>query len=231
MSRILAIGDVHEPVSHPAYLQFCLDLYDQWECDSVVFIGDLADHNAISFHASNPMCPGPDDEYLLTFKAIQKWYAAFPDAKVCIGNHDARVLRLAESVSMPSRYLRDFNETWQTHGWEWDYDFMIDGVLYMHGTGVGGVHPAWNSITKRMSSVVLGHCHSRAGVKFLTNGKERFFGLDTGCGIDVKAWQFAYGKNFAVRPCLAAGIVLDGKLPYSEVMLCSPGERYHRSLY
>lgn len=231
--RVLAIGDLHLPVVHPAYMQFCLDLYDQWQCDQVVFIGDIADLGAVSFHAANPNCPGPADEFELTYAAIQEWYKAFKEkgTKVCIGNHDARILRLAESVNMPAKYIRDFKEVWNTPNWEWDYEHVIDDVLYFHGTGVSGVHPSWSSISKKMQSTVMGHCHSRAGVKFLCNGSERFFGLDCGCGIDVKAHQFAYGKNFAVRPCLAAGIVLDGKLPYSEVMLCSLSERYHRSLY
>jgi len=116
------------------------------------------------------------------------------------------------------------------HKWEWDYDFIIDKVLYMHGTGASGIHPAWNMITKKMKSVVLGHCHSRAGVKWMSTGDERFFGMDTGCGIDVKAWQFAYGKNFSVRPFLAAGVIIDGH-PYSEAMPCGIKEKYHRSKF
>lgn len=231
MARILIPGDLHCPVDHPAYLQFCLDLYDQWDCDQVIFIGDIVDNHAVSFHAANPHCPGPCDEYELAYESIQRWYKAFPKAKVAIGNHDNRIIRLAESVNMPSKYLRDFQEVWDTPGWDWDYEHIVDSVLYIHGTGVSGVHPSWSAISKKMSSVVMGHCHSRAGVKFLCNGRERFFGMDVGCGIDVRAYNFAYGQNFAVRPCLAAGIVLDGKLPYSEVMLCSPSEPYHRSLY
>ncbi len=230
MSRVLAIGDPHEPVSHPGYKAFCQDLYESWDCNKVVIIGDIADHHAISFHAANPECPGPSDEADLISEAIAKWYNLFPHAKVCIGNHDARVLRLAESANIPSRYLRNYKEAWNTPKWEWDYEFVIDKVLYMHGTGAGGIHPAWNMITKKMKSVVLGHCHSKAGVKWMSTGDERFFGMDTGCGIDVRAWQFAYGSNCPVRPFLAAGVVIDGH-PYSEAMPCGSKEKYHRSRF
>ena len=48
--RILAVGDPHNPVAHPGYLTFNQDLYDQWDCDTVVIIGDLVDNQAISFH-------------------------------------------------------------------------------------------------------------------------------------------------------------------------------------
>lgn len=230
MSNVLAVGDPHEPVSHPGYLPFCQHLQQRYSCDTVVIIGDIADHQAISFHAANPMCPGPNDEAELTAGAIKKWYKAFPNAKVCIGNHDARVLRLAEEKSIPSRYIRDYNETWGTPTWEWDYEFIIDDVLYTHGTGSSGVHPAWNLITKKMRSVVIGHCHARSGIKWMATGDERYFGMDTGCGIDVKAWQFAYGRNYPSRPFLSAGVISEG-IPQIFPMPCKPGEPFNREKF
>ena len=53
MARVLAIGDLHEPATHPGYLDFCLDLYEVWDCDTVVFLGDIVDHHNISFHAKD----------------------------------------------------------------------------------------------------------------------------------------------------------------------------------
>lgn len=226
--RVLIIGDLHCPAEHPAYLQFCLDLYEQWRCNQVVFIGDITDHHAISFHAANPHCPGPSDEYKLAKISIQKWYKAFPHAGVTLGNHDLRVLRLAESVKIPKLYIKDFKEVWDTPNWNWDYRFLIDNVIYFHGEGSSGIHPAWNAVTKKMKSVVMGHCHSRSGVKWMTTEDERFFGMDTGCGICPTAWQFAYGKNYLVRPFISAGVVIDGH-PYSEAMPCGSNEKYHRS--
>ncbi len=230
MSRVLDIGDLHLYAEHPAYMQFCLDLYYQWNCNRVVFIGDVTDHHAVSFHAANPQCPGPEDEYKLTLNAIQKWYKVFPKAEICLGNHDLRILRLAESVKIPRRYIKDLSEIWKTPGWNWDYEFLIDDVVHFHGEGTSGVHPAWNAITKKMKSVVMGHCHSRAGVKWMTTRHERFFGMDTGCGICSDAWQFVYGKNNLVRPFIAAGVVIDGH-PYSEAMPCGIKEKYHRSKF
>lgn len=227
--RILACGDPHEPVSHPGYLTFCQDLYEQWNCDSVVIMGDIADQSAISFHANNPNCPGPKDEYELTWQAMQKWYSAFPDAKVCIGNHDERVMRLAESVNIPAKYLRDFNEVWGTASWDWAYDHTIDGVYYYHGTGTSGLYPAANAMKKMLMSVVMGHNHARAGIYNMANPNQRIFGLDTGCGIDIRAWQFAYGKHMKARPILGAGIILDGSEAHSEIMPMGKGEKYHHS--
>jgi len=75
--------------------------------------------------------------------------------------------------------------------------------------------------------VVMGHCHAAAGVSWRANPLERIFSVDTGCGIDVDAWQFAYGKHYKKRPILSAAVILDG-VPYHEVMRCGKGEIYHK---
>ncbi len=226
MNKVLCIGDIHEPVCRKNYLPFCQDLYREWDCDTVVFLGDIADFSAISFHAAHPECPGPNDEYRLAYAKIQKWYKAFPRAKVCIGNHDARIIRLAESVSIPAKFLRNFNEVWDTPGWDWDYHHIIDDVYYFHGTGNGGTYPAPNAAKKMLMSVVMGHCHSAAGIKWIASPQRRIFGMDVGCGIDDKAFAFAYGQHNIKRSIISAAVVLDG-VPYHEIMPISKGERYY----
>ena len=226
--KVLVIGDLHCPVVHPGYLSFCKDLYEEWNCDTVLFIGDIADFQAISFHANNPMCPGPDDEYDLAKQEIQKWYKEFPKAKVCIGNHDERVIRLAQSVNIPSKFLRDYGEIWETPGWDWAFEHIIDEVYYFHGTGLSGVHPAYGAAGKMLMSTVMGHCHTRSGVKWRANSLRRIFSVDVGCGINVDAWQFAYGRHIKERPILSAAVIIDGT-PYHEIMPCAPGENYHKN--
>lgn len=230
MARCLCIGDLHEPVSHPGYLRFCKDLYAEWSCDTVVFMGDVADMQAISFHAANPECPGPSDEFSLTKQKIAKWYRAFPKAKVCLGNHDMRPLRLAESVNIPTRYLRNHAEVWETPNWDWQFSFTIDDTYYYHGTGTSGLYPAANATRKMLISVVMGHTHAASGIYHTAGPHKRTFGMDVGCGIDIDAFQFAYGKHYLRRPILSAGLVLDG-VPYHEIMPIGPGEKYHHSRF
>lgn len=228
MSRVLVVGDPHNPVAHPGYLTFCQDLHDEWECDTVVIIGDLVDLHAVSFHPINPQCPGAFDEYELTKKHIKKYYDAFPNALITIGNHDERIIRKAQSVGICTAYLQGYNKLWNTPKWAWQYEHEIDDVCYLHGTARGGVHPAWLTMQKKMQSVVMGHCHSRAGIKIRTVGKKRYFAMDTGCGINIDAFQFTYGQHVIERPVLGAGIILDGT-PYYEWMPCGLGELYHKS--
>ncbi len=228
MGRVLCIGDLHEPVSRKGYIQFCLDLYAEWCCDTVVFIGDIVDWSAISFHAHNPEAPGPVDEFKLALAAIQKWYKKFPKAIVCIGNHDARPKRLAESVNIPAKFIRDYAELWETPDWKWEQSVMIDDVFYCHGHGKGGGNtPAWNLSKKMGLSTVIGHFHSKGGINWSANPLRRWFGMDVGCGVDDKAYAFAYAKEQITRSILSAGIILDG-VPYHEVLRCGKGEPYHQ---
>lgn len=230
MSRVLVIGDVHEPVAHPGYLPFCRDLSDKYDCDKVVMIGDVVDWHAISFHAKNPEAPGPKDEYKLAKAKIKKWCKAFPSASVCIGNHDCRILRVAEEAGIPGCFIRNYKEIWETRGWVWDDEFIVDDVYYFHGTGSGGMHPAYNAMKKMLMSVVQGHIHSAAGIKWTANPQRRIFGMDTGCGIDDKAYAFAYGKQQKTRSMISAGVVIDG-LPFHHICPIGPGEKYNRNRF
>ncbi|KKK58229.1 hypothetical protein LCGC14_3046550 [marine sediment metagenome] len=231
MQRVLVIGDIHEPVSRTGYMQFCKDLYKEWNCDTVVFIGDIVDWSAISFHAHNPEAPGPVDEFKLAFAATQKWCRAFPEAIVTIGNHDARPRRLAESVNIPAKFIRNYADLWGTPKWEWVQSTIIDSVFYCHGHGKGGGNtPAWNLSKKMGMSTVLGHFHSKGGVSWSANPLRRWFGMDVGCGVDDKAYAFAYAKEQITRSILSAGIILNG-VPYHEVMPCGKGEPYHQSKF
>jgi predicted phosphodiesterase len=230
MARIGIIGDVHEPVAHPGYLAFCQDVFTLWQCDQIIFIGDVIDHHAISFHARHPEMPGPQDEAELTHRKLRPWVETFPNAKVCIGNHDERVIRLAEATNIPKRYIRDYAEVWDTPGWEWVDEINFEGVHYFHGTGCGGEHPAFNAMKKMSMSTVMGHVHTAAGVKWMANPNTRMFGMDTGCGIDDRAMAFAYGRHMKRRSILGCGVVVDG-VPYHEIMPCGRGERYDRARF
>jgi hypothetical protein len=198
------------------------------KCNKVVFIGDIVDHHAISFHVKNPNCPSAVDEAEQAQLGIDKWKRVYPTAEVMIGNHDERVIRVAEYNGIPARYLRNFAEVWHTPNWQWKPDTIIDGVFYFHGTGCGGLYPAFNRAKKLCMSCVMGHVHSASSINWLCSPTARIFGMDTGCGIDHDAWQFAYGRHLPAKPILSCGVILDGT-PYLEIMPLGPGEKYHKS--
>ena len=52
-SRVLVIGDVHAPFERKDYLQFCKDTYKKYNCNTVVFIGDIIDSHYSSYHETD----------------------------------------------------------------------------------------------------------------------------------------------------------------------------------
>ncbi|KKN66035.1 hypothetical protein LCGC14_0475130 [marine sediment metagenome] len=224
------VGDLHLPGVRPGYLDFCTDTFEEYGVDQIIAIGDILDWHSINFHTREPQCPGPKAEFDLAFAEIGKWKSRFPKLKWCIGNHDELPARVAKSVSLPEFVLKSYNELWDVPDWEIDFSFLIDETMYKHGTGCSGIHPAYNLMNKMKMSVVIGHCHSRGGMKWSQNPIKRFFSLDVGCGISEKEWQFAYGRDMAERPFLGCGIVDDGQ-PISVAMKCSKGEKYHDSRF
>ena len=101
-------------------------------------------------------------------------------------------------------------------------------MLYEHGTGTSGKDAALNRAVAKRSSLVMGHTHTSAGVKWHANEFDRIFGLQVGCGIDLTGYAFAYSKPWPIRPVMGCGVVLDGVEAHFEVMPCGTGERYHR---
>jgi hypothetical protein len=229
--NVLTIADPHFPFVHPAYLDFCVDMWNKWNCDTAVFIGDVIDGHALSFHEHDPDGMSPGDECIRAEEDIQQWHATFPEAKVCIGNHDARALRLARKAGIPMRFLRDFADVWGTPGWDWGWEHVIDGVCYLHGTGNSGKDAAINLAVARRESVVIGHTHTHAGVKYNMSRKDRIFGMNVGCGINCHTYAMAYARDFKVKPSLGCGVTIDGSEAHFIPMPCGPGEKYHRDLY
>jgi len=106
--RILFIGDLHEPFCLDGYLQHCIDTYKNYNCNQVVFAGDVIDNHYSSYHEPDPDGMGAGSELDYAIKRLKKWHEAFPLADVCIGNHDRIVARKAFSAGLSNRWLKDY---------------------------------------------------------------------------------------------------------------------------
>ncbi len=230
MSRILVVGDIHEPATHPAYLAWCQHLYEKWDCDEVVLIGDVLDYHVISFHGKEIDTPNAEVEYEISLAGVARWRDAFPVATVTIGNHDERVHRLAASVSIPARFIRSFGDLWETPKWKWVREVVKDKCLFIHGTGFSGQQPEIAAARASMMNVTLGHCHSVGGVRRASTPSQDIWGMSTGCGVDIEHPAMRYGKNLVSKPVLGAGVILDGQ-PIHEAMPYRRGQPFHRSRF
>lgn len=212
--NVLVIGDPHEPFTKEGYLEFCRKIQEEYDCGTVVHIGDAVDNHAVSYHEKDPEGMSAGDEFNLAIERMKRWYYTFPNVKVCIGNHDALPFRKAFSAGLPKTWLKTYQELLQSPPtWEWDFVHQVNGVIYQHGTGLSGEMAAINAARENRQSTVIGHLHTVMNTRFLASYKDLIFGVTVGCGIDHEKYAFAYGKQNTRKPVVACAVILDGKLP------------------
>jgi predicted phosphodiesterase len=202
------IGDTHIPFTHPRYLEFCKDTFEEYGCGPIVHIGDFWDNHAMSYHESDPDGSSAGDEFLRAMDASQYWYTAFPDVVWLNGNHDNIPMRRVKSAGLSKRVLRE-NIYRTPEGWVNRESIIINDVHYSHGIGMAGINGHRNHAIAQGMSAVMGHCHSFGGVAYVSNPYQIMFGLNVGCGIDIEAYAMEYSKHFPNRPTLGCGIVFN----------------------
>ena len=212
--NVLIIGDTHEPFSKEGYLEFCREQQEKYDCGTVVHIGDLVDNHAVNYHEHDSEGQSIGDEYKLALIKCKQWYQVFPNVKICIGNHDALPFRKAFTAGLPSNWLKNYQEMFESpKTWDWSFIHEIKGVIYQHGTGLSGEMASINCARENRNSTVIGHLHTVMNTRFLASFKDLIFGMSVGCGIDHSKYAFAYGKENTRKPVIACGVVLNGELP------------------
>lgn len=213
-NRVLVVGDLHEPFCLDAYLEHCIYVYSKYNCNRVVFIGDVIDNHYSSYHEVDPDGLGGGDELDLAIKRLSRWVKAFPVADIMIGNHDRIIARKAFSSGIPKKWIKEYKEVLNAPEWNFTESIIIDNVLYQHGEG----GTARSKMRKELISTVQGHLHTQGYIDFQVGRNYKIFGAQIGCGIDKDAYAMAYGKNFG-KPFISCLVVLNsGTLPILEPM-------------
>jgi predicted phosphodiesterase len=210
--KVGVIADTHFPFEDRRYFDFVRRTFDRLKVEHVVHIGDLIDLYHCSRFTHDPNKLEGSREMDKAIRRAQKWYAEWPEMDICWGNHEKRLSKRAEEGGiLTDLWLRSFNEVLGTPTWNWGMEHFIDGVLYTHGEGRGGITGARLLALDRGSSVVMGHTHRYAAVHFIAQqGRRRtMFGMNVGMGVDKKSYAFRYATDTGawVHAC---GAVLDG---------------------
>jgi len=209
IDNILIIGDLHAPFTKYGYLKFCREQQKIYDCGTIIFIGDVIDNHYSSYHESDPDGYGAGEELDRAIDIIADWYHTFPKATVIIGNHDRLVYRKAYSSGVSKKWIREYKEVLNTSGWDFVENIEIHGINFNHGEG----GTARNRIKTELQSQAQGHLHTELYVKFLVGANFIIFGMQVGCGIDIKSYAMAYGKHYK-KPAIGCGVVLNkGTLP------------------
>lgn len=219
-------SDPHIPFNHPNYLQFCKDTFKRYGVGQVVCAGDLVDHHAISRFLTETCAKGAYDELDMAIAEVKKYVKAFPKVRMCIGNHDTIPVRQAATVGLGERFLKPYSELLEIpKTWTIEEEFILNNVLYKHGINCAGKDGALNSAIQERMSTVIGHSHAFGGCKYSANPRNIIFGMNVGCGIDIDAYAFAYGKHAKYRPTLGCGVVFND----SSAIFVPMGSEYFRN--
>lgn len=212
--NVLVIGDLHEPFCLDEYYDFCVDTYYKYNCDKVVFIGDIIDNHYSSYHETDPDGMSAKDELDMAVDKLKKWHDSFPDAYVTIGNHDRMMMRKAHTAGLSKRWIKDYNQVLSVPSWKFVDEIEIDDVVYVHGEG----GTAKTRVKQEFTSIVQGHLHTQSYVEWTVGPKHRCFAMQVGCGIDRHAYAMGYAK-MGKKPIIGCGVVLDnGRTPINLIM-------------
>ena len=214
--RVLVIGDLHAPFILDGYLEFCYDMFNKYDCNRVVFMGDLIDNHYSSYHETDPDGFGGGEELERAIHQLKRWVHTFPVADICIGNHDRLILRKAFSSGIPRAWVKDFSDILGAPDWNFGEQFIYNHVRYIHGDG--GVGTALTAYKRDMISTVTGHFHTKSGIEFHVGTHIALWGMQIGAGMNDKSYAAAYARG-SKKSIINCGIVLDnGKLPIIEMM-------------
>jgi hypothetical protein len=184
-----------------------------------ICVGDETDQHFGGMYPKDPNVPlSASSELEQARDTLRKWYAAFPEMKLCISNHGTRWVRKATAAEIPSQLLRAYEEIIQSPpGWKWQKHWRFETkypFLVEHGDDWGGQYPHRMAAIHNGVSTVMGHHHSIAGIEHIKTTGMRVWGFVTGCLVDVESFAFEYGKKYKFKPLLGIGVILDsGKMP------------------
>lgn len=212
--RVLVIGDLHEPFCLDGYFEHCVKIKEKYGCNEIIFIGDVIDNHFSSYHETDSDALGGGDELDFAISKLRKWYKSFPNATVTLGNHDLVIMRKAQTSAIPSKWIRKYKDVLEVPNWNFVDEVVFDNVIYHHGIG----SKAHIKTVKNMMSTVGGHHHTDGYIMYYVGKTRKTFGMQVGCGIDIRSYAMAYGKWFP-KPFISCAVVLEnGTKPILEPM-------------
>jgi len=212
-NRILVIGDLHTPFDLDGYFDFCKEVYSNYNCNKIIFIGDVIDNHYSSYHETDADGMGGSDELDFAIKRLSKWYKQFPKAHVIIGNHDRIIMRKAQTSNIPSKWIKAYKDVLEVPKWEFIDRVVIDGVQYVHGEG----GTARTKCKADMMSTVQGHLHTQLYTEWVVGANFKVFGTQVGCGIDHDAYAMGYAKR-GKKPAIGCAVVIGGHTVINKLM-------------
>lgn len=229
---IFVIADNQEPFSHIDYLPFCQFVFSAQSRNitadriRVMHVGDEVDQHTLGKWPADPNGRSAGDELEEAKLKLRDWFVAFPNVSVCISNHSYRAYKKSHLSGIPSQFMRDLGEVYGAPpGWKWADRWIVDDICFEHGEMVSGPMACLRAAHSNRMKTVIGHQHTNAGVIYSASVSDEIWGMNVGCGIDIDAYAFKYGRTLRNKPNLGCGIVLHG-IPYFIPMQLDANKRW-----
>lgn len=225
--RVLLISDMHVPYHHPDTLAFLAYLKKKYKPTKVICMGDELDKHALSFHDSDPDLLSAGDELRASLPIIAELKRMFPVMDILESNHGSLVYRKAKAHGVPRHYLKSYNDVLGVDDrWKWHFDLTIDlpdgNKCYFH-------HGKSNNVARVSQQMGMcaaqGHFHEIFRADYWGNSEGLFWGLQTGCLINDKAYAFSYNNVNIKRPLIGTAAIIDS-LPVLEPMVMDEEGRW-----
>lgn len=212
--RVMVVGDLHAPYTHPDAMEFLKHIRDSYGPDIVIQMGDETDGHAISFHDSDPNLDSAGVELEKAKVVLEQLHELFPNLLLCDSNHGSLVYRRAKAHGLPVQFIKKYRDIlFPQHGadgWSWADAWVLQtplgAVRFQHQVSGDFMLNASHERT----SIVLGHEHGRFEVQYAASSAALYFGAYAGCLIDKASMAFAYGKLHRKKPIMGCMVITDG---------------------
>lgn len=234
MLNAVCISDLQIPAEHRDALDFCLHVKKVWFPDIepvIINMGDEVDQHTLSMKfPANPDGLSAGHELHEARLRLSYWFDAFPKTYVCMSNHTYRAWKKAAAQGIPAEFMKSVGEVYKAPpGWQWKEKWISNGIAFEHGENVSGANAALNAAIQNQMCTVIGHQHSHAGVQYRDNDTGQIWGMNTGCLIDVRQYNFDYGKNLRIKPTLGIGVIKNS-VPFFVPMFLNHDRRWVKYL-
>lgn len=208
---VLVLPDLQIPFHHPYSLTFLKRVRDKYKPDVVVCVGDEWDNCALSRYPKNPDGLSAGDEHRKAVRASKPFYEAFPEVLVCESNHRQRLYKRAYEAGIPQDMIKATHDYMGApKGWQWQFSWKVDGIVYEHGDRASGAATGRNLIDANHASVVYGHHHDCPGIVYTRKANKTMFAMNVGCLVDERTYAMNYTRMNKTKPVLSCGVVVDG---------------------